>query len=182
MKTIIVSLIIGMLISYNGISSTCYAKNTELNVQAFNQVQLDTLAEAFDFWVGEWEVSWLDPDSTLVKGRNNVVKILDEKVIQENFVDTSRNFKGTSISVYNPQSKTWHQTWADNTGGYYTFIGEIEGDKRIFKTEEKDSRGAMYRMVFSDIEKDSFKWEWQGFRDGFEDWKTVWEIKYKRIE
>lgn len=139
-----------------------------------------TLENAFDFWVGEWEVSWMAADSTLVKGTNKIIKILDGKVIQEYFTDPSRNFKGTSISVFNPKTQEWHQAWADNQGGYYDFIGELEGDKRIFKTKEKDARGAIYRMVFLDITKDSFIWKWQGIRDGWEDWKTVWEINYTR--
>jgi len=139
-----------------------------------------TLVRAFDFWVGDWEVSWIGSDSTRIIGSNTVAKILDGKVIQENFVDPSRNFKGTSISVFNPQTKQWHQAWADNNGGYYEFIGEVDGDDRIFKTEAKDKRGAIYRMIFTEIEKDSFIWKWQGIRSGWDKWKTVWEINYKR--
>lgn len=135
---------------------------------------------AFDFWIGDWEVSWLGQDSTTVKGSNKIVKILDEKIIQEHFIDPTRGFKGTSISVYNPSTKKWHQAWADNQGGYYNFVGVIEEDKRIFEIPEKDERGSRYRMVFTDIKPDSFIWRWQGIREGWEDWKTVWEIKYTR--
>ena len=140
------------------------------------------LISAFDFCVGDWEVSWMAPDSTKVVGSNKVIKILDGKVIQENFVDPSRNFKGTSISVFNPRTKEWSQAWVDNNGGFYDFVGEIDGDMKIFKTKEKDARGALYRMVFNDIKKDSFIWRWQGIRDGWDEWKTVWEIKYKRTK
>lgn len=156
----------------------CHAQNSVKKGSNPN-VELDN---AFDFWVGDWEVSWMSPDSTLVKGTNKVVKILDGKVIQENFVDPSRNFKGTSISVFEPQSKNWHQAWADNSGGYFEFIGEIDGEDRIFKSEGKDARGTTYRMIFTDIEKDSFIWRWQGIKEGLEDWKTVWEINYKRVK
>jgi hypothetical protein len=144
--------------------------------------QNDSIAmeNAFDFWVGNWEVSWKAPDSTIVKGTNNVIKILDGKVIQENFVDPSRNFKGTSISVFNPQTSQWHQAWADNQGGYYNFTGVVTDKERIFEMAEKDDRGARYRMVFSDITPDSLVWKWQGIREGWEDWKTVWKINYKR--
>ena len=139
------------------------------------------IENAFDFWVGDWEVSWMAPDSTIAYGTNTIEKILDGKVIQEHFIDPTRNFKGTSISVYNSRDSTWHQFWADNNGGYYDFVGEVDKNIRIFKMAEKDERDATYRMVFDEISTDSFIWKWQGIREGLEDWKTVWEIFYKRI-
>tara|TARA_R110002096_G_scaffold116719_3_gene252903 strand:+ start:5262 stop:6452 length:1191 start_codon:yes stop_codon:yes gene_type:complete len=143
-------------------------------------IQKNSHENAFDFWLGDWEVSWTGPDSTRVVGSNMVTKILDDKVIQENFIDPTRNFKGTSISVFNPQTEQWYQTWADNQGGYYNFIGKIDDNTRIFEMKEKDARGALYRMIFLDIKQNSFIWKWQGIRDGFDDWKTVWEIQYNR--
>ncbi|WP_235297684.1 trypsin-like serine protease [Portibacter marinus] len=136
----------------------------------------------FDFWVGEWEVSWISNDSTRIVGTNTVLKILDGKVIQENFNDPSRNFKGTSISVLNTADNAWHQAWAYNQGGYYEFVGERQGEDRIFKTKNEDERGATYRMIFTDIKPDSFTWKWQGIKEGLDDWKTVWEIDYVRIQ
>ena len=50
-------------------------------------------------------------------------------------MDTSRGYKGTSISVYNPQSKQWHQSWAENNGGFYKFIGEFEFTKTFYYIE-----------------------------------------------
>lgn len=60
----------------------------------------------FDFWVGDWELVWANPDGSEVKGSNKIVKILNQKVLQENFKDPNTNFEGTSISVYNPETKT----------------------------------------------------------------------------
>lgn len=153
---------------------------SQIQGESYQKANDTIVSTAFDFWVGDWEVSWIAPDSTKVVGSNNVIKILDGKVIQENFIDPSRNFKGTSISVFNPRTKEWSQAWADNNGGFYDFVGEIDDDKRIFKTKEKDARGALYRMIFLDIKRNSFIWRWQGIRDGWDEWKTVWEIKYKR--
>jgi hypothetical protein len=36
----------------------------------------------FDFWLGEWEAAWREAG----KGTNHVERILDGKVVQENFV------------------------------------------------------------------------------------------------
>ncbi|MBS3738319.1 DUF1579 family protein [Mesohalobacter halotolerans] len=113
----------------------------------------------FDFWVGKWNVSWKEPDGNVGKGTNIVLKTLDDQVIEENFKITSVNqkgFKGKSLSVYQPQSDVWRQTWIDNQGDYYNFTGKIDGDKRIFETQTpKRKDGTMFkqRMVFHHITK-----------------------------
>src|SRR5689334_3207610 len=71
----------------------------------------------FDFWVGRWEVTWEETGGKTGKGTNNIVRILDNTVIQENFnIDegSSQGYLGTSISVFNPTTNTWHQAYADN--------------------------------------------------------------------
>ena len=143
-------------------------------------------ASWFDFWVGKWDVSWQNPDSTVGKGINNVVKIMDDKVIQENFeiTDAGANtgFKGTSLSVYNPASHVWHQAWADNQGGFFNFIGEAAGDKRIFKTMpvERNGKTIVLRMVFYDITNYSITWDWERSEDGGKSWQLQWRINYKK--
>lgn len=142
----------------------------------------------FDFWVGEWEVSWDEGEGRVGKGINTIEKILDEAVIQENFrilEGQNAGFKGTSISVYQKRFETWRQAWADNQGGYFDFRGNIEGDKRIFQTTDRnmgDGSTMTQRMVFYDINKDSFTWDWEASKDGGETWTLNWRIQYKRIK
>ena len=138
---------------------------------------------AFDFWVGKWEAQWVGKDGSIIKGSNIITKTLDAKVIREDFEDPSRDFKGTSISVYKTKTKTWHQAWADNQGGYYNFIGEIDGDKRIFKTLPKkvNSNVVIQRMVFYNIESDKFTWDWESSKDNGKTWKLNWQINYTKV-
>lgn len=142
--------------------------------------------EDFDFWVGSWELSWDSGNGVIGKGTNNIVKILDGKVIQENFAATDAGgmtgFKGTSISVFNPNSKTWRQAWADNQGGYFDFIGEIQGDRKIFKTKPlvRDGKEIIMRMVFYDISQDQLIWDWEHTEDGGQNWTLQWRINYQR--
>ncbi|HBX66640.1 MAG TPA: hypothetical protein DEG32_10965, partial [Balneolaceae bacterium] len=42
----------------------------------------------FDFWVGEWELSWTDNQGNPGAGTNTIEKVLDDVVIQENFEAT----------------------------------------------------------------------------------------------
>ena len=139
----------------------------------------------FDFWVGEWEVTWNEADGKKGKGLNTISKTLDENVINENFrilEGQSKGFKGTSISVYQPRQKRWKQAWADNQGGYFDFVGETDNGKRIFKTQpiKNGDNEVISRMVFKDIKKDSFVWDWESSVDGGKTWKLNWQINYKR--
>ncbi len=155
-------------------------------VSIFFVNNLSAQGDEFDFWVGKWNLTWKDGDGTIAKGSNNIVKILDDKVIQEHFEAFTGNlagFKGTSISVYNPNSKSWHQAWADNQGSYINFIGEIDGERKIFKTlPRKDGeKEIISRMVFCNISNESLTWDWERTEDGGKTWKLNWRINYVKV-
>lgn len=152
-----------------------------LPLHAQNELTPDT----FDFWLGDWDAQWIGADGKEERGTNRLSHILDNKVIEEDFVITEgpqSGFKGRSISVFNPTTKIWHQAWADNQGGYFDFIGAVDGETKIFKTKviERDGRKLIQRMVFSDIKYESFTWKWQGSQDGGENWNLLWKINYTR--
>ncbi len=147
-----------------------------------NEDKSIAIETAFDFWIGDWEVHWMNPDSSYTYGHNLIEKTLDGKVIQENFVDSSSGFKGTSISVYSIADSTWHQSWADNSGGYFEFFGIIEGEKRMFQTKAIMRSGVMttQRMVFYNISENSFTWDWESTQDDGATWNLAWRIIYER--
>ena len=137
--------------------------------------------------MGKWDLTWDDGDGKIGKGTNNIDRILDGKVIQENFRALEGNlkgFKGTSLSVFKSRFNTWKQSWADNKGGHFDFTGALDGEKRIFKTQPSDVNGktVFQRMVFHDIKKDSLTWDWGSTQDGGETWKLLWRINYVRAE
>lgn len=152
-----------------------------LNINLKAQTTMDS--SSYDFWVGEWDLTWSDASGTVSKGKNRILKILDGKVIQENFEDET-GFKGTSISVFNPAQKKWHQAWADNQGGYFDFDGEISGDKKIFKTKLREVNGKkiIQRMVFYDITPQSFTWDWEKTENGGKTWTLQWRIHYVKVK
>ena len=99
---------------------------------------------SFDFWVGNWEVTWTNPDGSEIIGSNKIVRTLNEKVIQENFRDPSTSFEGTSISVYSPYTKKWHQAWADSDGSFYNFEGDIIDGEPVFQTKMVERNGEKF--------------------------------------
>ena len=151
----------------------CFGQSQSLKVQD---------STLFDFWIGNWDLTWTNSQGQIERGTNHIEKILDGKVIRENFSFASGTFKGTSISVYNPAKQTWHQAWADTQGSYFDFVGDAEGEKRIFKThiKERDGQKIIQRMVFYDIKSDSLKWDWEISKDGGLTWQLQWRINYVR--
>jgi hypothetical protein len=129
----------------------------------------------FDFWLCEWEVSWGE-DS---KGTNHVLRILGDKIIQENF--SSPDLQGMSVSSYNPNRELWCQTWVDNSGTYLDFTGKFEDGKMILMRDAVIKGQAIkQRMVWYNIEADQFDWNWERSDDEGKTWQVQWQIKYKR--
>lgn len=141
--------------------------------------------DALDFWVGKWKLTWKDKDGSIATGKNKIKKILKDKVIKEEFKvlsGTQKDFKGRSLSVYNPRTGEWNQTWVDSQSAYMTFTGEFAGDRRIFKREFKAADGKIIkqRMVFYNIKTDEFDWDWELSTDNGSTWKKQWSIHYTR--
>ena len=143
-------------------------------------------ADLFDFWVGDWTAVWKNANGTDGRGRNVVTKILDGKVVEEQFeaegTPQAPGLKGRSLSVLHKGSGAWKQSWADNQGGFYTLTARVDGEKKMFVTDPVTRNGqeVVQRMVFSDIKKDSFTWEWESTTDGGKTWKPLWRIEYTR--
>jgi hypothetical protein len=142
----------------------------------------------FDFWLGEWDLTWPGEQSGLPagqigRGTNNIKAILDSAVIEENFVDLApSSLRGMSVSVHNQRLGKWQQTWVDNQSSYLDFVGEFQDGKMILsrRATTKDGKEIIQRMVWHNIAKDQLDWNWEASQDGGKTWKVNWQIHYKR--
>lgn len=144
-------------------------------------------ARQFDFWLGEWDLSWPAEQSGGTEGDrstgvNRITRLFGDCVIEENFATDDGRFQGHSVSVYDENAGLWRQTWVDSSGGYLLFTGSFDCDNMTLGTEpvERDDGVAVQRMVFSEISQDSLEWAWQGSRDGGATWNDLWNISYRR--
>ena len=135
-------------------------------------------AAQFDFWVGEWDLTWNDTSH----GTNHIEKMYGNCTINEHFADPNTNYLGQSWSVYNPASHEWQQTWIDNQGGYIALKGSWQGDRMVLKTPEMQGPAGkrQMRMVYYNIKPDAFDWSWEASTDGGISWKPNWKIHYDR--
>ena len=143
-------------------------------------------ADLFDFWVGDWDLSWTNADGSTGRGRNRIGKILDGAVVEENFEELvaagETALKGRSLTVRDKKTGIWRQSWADNQGGYFTLAAQIDGDRRILTTEvtRDGDKASVQRMVFHSASADALTWDWEGSADGGATWKRLWRIDYRR--
>lgn len=138
----------------------------------------------FDFWVGEWELTWpgQKPGET-GRGTNRITRTLDRCVVQENFSGgNSMPLRGTSVSVFDARAGKWKQTWVDNQGGYLDFVGEFKDGQMILSRTAKKPDGTpiLQRMVWKNIANDTFDWSWERSQDGGKTWQVLWPIHYQR--
>ncbi len=140
-------------------------------------------ADAFDFWLGEWDCEFDGGHAV-----NTVSREFEGNVLQEDFVvDAPRPWHGMSFSVYNPFDG-WRQTWIDESGSYWAFVGCLVDGNPSFATpvpiDGTDEKPARFkRMVFTDITTDGFHWRWESSSDNNPDgsqWSVDWEIDYRR--
>jgi hypothetical protein len=129
----------------------------------------------FDFWLGKWNAQWGNDG----QGTNRIERILEGKVIQENFV--ASDLIGMSVSCFDPERQVWCQTWVDNSGMYLDFTGKFEGGKMILERDAiVKGQACKQRMVWFEIEENKFEWNWERSDDGGKTWRVLWNIHYTR--
>lgn len=136
-------------------------------------------ASQFDFWVGNWDLYSADT----LTGTNTIFKLMDGCALQENFESKKTGYSGKSWSMYNPLLKLWQQTWIDNQGGFIYLTGKFENGSLTLTTEPRklpNGKEQVYHMVYHNIARDSFDWDWESKTDNAVTWVNGWHIHYKR--
>lgn len=137
----------------------------------------------FDFWLGEWKVSWEDADGA-GEGRNTIEKRFGGQVVQERFDGRPGvDLVGMSVSAYDAHRDTWLQTWVDDAGSYFHLEGRFEDGVMTLHCDRHthERQELRYRMRFADIEPDSFTWTWERSEDGGTSWQLQWQLSYERL-
>jgi hypothetical protein len=144
-------------------------------------------ARQFDFWLGEWDLTWPTDQvggesGNPGTGTNRIERLFGDCVIEENFATSDGSFLGRSHSVYDPRFGVWRQTWVDSSGGYISLSGEFDGDTMTLTTQPivSDGETRVNRMIFADMSEDSLEWVWQVSRDDGATWNDLWNISYWR--
>lgn len=132
-----------------------------------------------DFWLGDWDARWGEAG----RGTNRLTRILNDKVIREDFSGGGPNghLVGLSLSVFDAERGAWRQTWVDDSGGYLELVGDVvDGCFSFRRDAPEDGPTTQQRMVFRDVRPESFRWTWELSEDGGATWAIRWDIGYTR--
>lgn len=134
-------------------------------------------SDAFDFWIGEWDLTWQGGTGT-----NTIAPILGGVVLREDFA-ASNGFDGASVTTWDADSELWRQVWVDNQGGFLHFAGTMDDAERSLTLQVPDDaprRDRVTRMRWHDVTDDSFTWSYESKELGETAWKSLWRIEYVR--
>lgn len=118
--------------------------------------------QAFDFWIGNWNVTNANGSPA---GKNIITKEEGNCVLRENWTSAKGGFTGTSLNYFNQRTKEWEQLWIDNSGNVLKLKGQRKGNKMILSSTE---------FVHTDGEKYINRITWTLNKDGSV--RQLWEL------
>lgn len=133
---------------------------------------------AFDFWVGEWRVTWKTPQGQPAEGRNSIQRVLDGCAIEEHWHGDDGS-EGKSLSFFDPSAQRWHQAYVDKTAQPLLLEGAFEG--RSLVLTGKSRRGGLetfHRITWSPL-ADGVRQHWEQSANG-RTWETVFDGRYEK--
>ena len=138
--------------------------------------------EAFDFWVGEWDVYPNGGDTKVADSR--IEKVSAGCAIRETWMPL-KGRHGTSLSAFDPETGAWHQLWIGGTPGRIFFDGgPAEGSMVLTGYWGKDAGGnpSLVRMTYSVQDDGSVRQYGQASTDHGVTWSDSFDLIYRRKE
>jgi len=148
----------------------------------------------FDFHIGTWKTHlkrlvrpltgstiWVEMDgTTMVRpvwgGRANLVELDAD--------GPGGHFRGLSLRLYNPETRTWSLNFASSSDGTLTTpaVGQFKnGRGEFFNKETFNGRLILVRFVISDVTPTSIRFEQAFSEDDGKTWETNWVATDTRV-
>jgi ketosteroid isomerase-like protein len=131
----------------------------------------------FDFWLGEWDV--FEVGGSTREARATVTRIQNDCGLREQY-DGVDGSSGESMSMYDPSTAEWQQTWLSNRGQVVFIHGNLEGQAMILSGT--DHRAGSQRLV-----RGVWKPEGEGVRetaetssDGGKTWTPWFDLSFRK--
>jgi hypothetical protein len=137
---------------------------------------------AFDFWLGEWEVT--GPKGNVV-GHSRIESILGGCAIAEHWSSATGNGAndGRSYNLYNADLKRWEQFWVDAGGSRLMLTGGIVDGSMVLEGRQDlaaaDGVHQRERITWTPNADGSVRQHWQSSKDEGKTWTTAFDGLYK---
>ncbi len=130
-----------------------------------------TTHRAFDFWVGEWEVT--SPPRPKWQASSIITLSNDGCSIHENYV-TPGGYTGKSVNFFDATKNLWHQTWIDNQGVPLYLEGSFSDGTMVLSD-------AGNRVSWSLLPDKRVRQHWESTTDGGKTWTTAFDGYYRSL-
>ncbi|MBX7526948.1 hypothetical protein [Qipengyuania vesicularis] len=141
--------------------------------------------EAFDFWVGEWDVYPNAATGEPAKvAESRIEKVSAGCAIRETWMPLQGR-TGSSLSAYDPATGGWHQLWVGGAPGRVFFDGGPVGENMVLTGYwGKDAEGnpSLVRMTYSVQGDGSVRQYGQASADHGVTWSDSFDLIYRRKE
>ena len=138
--------------------------------------------DAFDFWVGEWDVFRTGTDTK--HAESLIEKVSAGCAIRETWMPL-RGGGGTSLSNYDPKTGLWHQLWVGQVPGRVQFEGGAhEGAMVLTGYWGKDKQGnpSITRMTYTVDDRGWVRQYGQASSDHGRTWTDSFDLTYRPKE
>ena len=96
----------------------------------------------FDFWLGDWDV--FEIGGSTREARATVTRVQNDCGLREQY-EGADGSSGESLSMYDPSTAEWQQTWLSNRGQIVVIHGALQGEAMILSGT--DDTGGGHRLV-----------------------------------
>lgn len=138
---------------------------------------------AFDFWVGDWDVSATGTDTVVA---HSVISVAAGGcAIEENYHQTvgpggvATDYRGASFSVFDTLSGgVWRQFYVDSGGNVTVFEGGLNDGGMVLDAAGRG--GALQRMTVTPQADGSVRQHGESSTDGGATWSPGYDFTYRR--
>lgn len=134
-------------------------------------------SRAFDFWVGEWDVTNAAGQPA---GKSSVQLLLNGCALYENW-STGGNGDGKSLNSYNAALNMWQQFWTDQTGRVTEYrTSAWIGSSLQYTARVTSPKPQLLHMTFTPVNKDLVRQHGEVSVDDGKTWTTQYDLYYHR--
>lgn len=132
---------------------------------------------AFDFWLGEWEVS----SNGAVSGHNTIATSAGGCALSEHWRSVRGN-EGRSLNAYDAAVGVWRQFWVGADGGVLRLSGGLRDGAMIMTGTLRTGNGKEQgqRISWTPRADGSVEQRWESSDDGVQ-WNVVFLGEYRRV-
>ncbi len=139
--------------------------------------------DAFDFWVGEWDVYPTGGEQQVATSR--IERMSDGCAIRETWMPF-QGAGGTSVSMVNHNTGRWEQVWIGSDGNRVDFTGGVV-DGAMVLTGYWDNVGgpdqdALVRMTYSEVEDGAVRQFGEASTNHGVSWQPFFDFTYRPRE